>query len=106
MREIRSLGARWRGLETGSRLKSARWVRGGGGWKRAHGSVSEALPEETGSQQIGGTYGAPRQSSTLQHDGGPRCGPHIHGSNRRHRQVIPGAGLLTRRAFPNLRAPE
>src|SRR5260370_14932415 len=33
---------------------------------RAHGSVSEALPEETGSQQIGGTYGAPRQSSTLQ----------------------------------------
>jgi len=24
----------------------------------------------------------------FQHDGGPRCGPHIHGSNRRHRQVI------------------
>jgi len=46
-------------------------VRGGGGWKRAHGLASEALPEETGSQQIGGTYGAPRQSSTL-HGGGHR----------------------------------
>ena len=41
-------------------------MRGGGGWKRAYGSASEALPEETGSQQIGGTYGVPRQSSTLQ----------------------------------------
>ena len=40
-------------------------MRGGGGWKRVHGSAREALPEETGSQQIGGTYGAPRQSSTL-----------------------------------------
>jgi hypothetical protein len=45
VREICTLGARRRGLETGSR------------------AVSEALP--SGSQRIGGTYGAPRQSSTL-----------------------------------------
>jgi hypothetical protein len=48
VREIRSLRSKWRGLETGLRF------------------ASEALPEETGSQQIGGTYGVPRQSSTLQ----------------------------------------
>jgi hypothetical protein len=40
------------------------------------------------------------------HEGGPRCSPYIHGSNRRHRQVIPGVGRLNRGAFPNLRAPE
>jgi hypothetical protein len=39
-------------------------VRCGGGWKRTHGSASEALPAETGSKQIGRAYGAPRQSST------------------------------------------
>jgi len=37
-----------------------------GAGKRTYGSVSEALPEETGSKRIGRTYGAPRQSSTLQ----------------------------------------
>src|SRR6266481_2085837 len=46
--------------------KSACSVRRGGGWKRVYGSASEALPEETGSKQLGWTYGAPRQSSTLQ----------------------------------------
>ena len=46
--------------------KSACSVRRGGGWKRVYGSFSEALPEETGSKQLGWTYGAPRQSSTLQ----------------------------------------
>src|SRR6266446_6710509 len=45
--------------------KSACSVRRGGGWKRVYGSASEALPEETGSKQLGWTYGAPRQSSTL-----------------------------------------
>ena len=29
--------------------KAARWVRSGGGWKPAHGSDTEALPTETGS---------------------------------------------------------
>jgi hypothetical protein len=29
--------------------KTACSVRGGGGWKRAHGQAREALPEETGS---------------------------------------------------------
>jgi hypothetical protein len=45
--EMGTLGLTWRGLETG------------------YGSASEALPEETGSQRIGRTYGAWRQSSTL-----------------------------------------
>src|SRR5260370_30559928 len=65
------------GLETSHKLcresgrraecwKSACSVRRGGGWKRVYGSASEALPEETGSQQLGWTYGAPRHSSTLQ----------------------------------------
>jgi hypothetical protein len=44
--------------------KSARWVRCGGGWKRIYGLAIEALPEETGSKQIGLTFEIPRQSST------------------------------------------
>src|SRR6202167_2360613 len=44
--------------------KSARWVRCGGGWKRVHGGAIEALPEETGSNKLGQTFGTPRQSST------------------------------------------
>src|SRR6266446_159709 len=48
--------------------KSACSVRRGGGWKRVYGSASEALPEETGSKQLGWTYGAPRQSSTLRRE--------------------------------------
>src|ERR1022692_4664316 len=51
--------------------KSARWVRCGGGWRRIHGLASEALPEETGSKQIGLTFGTPRQSSTR-----PACDTH------------------------------
>src|SRR5450631_4516706 len=57
--------------------KSACSVRRGGGWKRVYGSVSEALPEETGSKRLGWTYGAPRQSSTLQ------AGPSEHRASPR-----------------------
>jgi hypothetical protein len=46
VREICTLGAMWRGLETGLRL------------------AIEALPEETGRNKLGLTYGTPRQSST------------------------------------------
>ena len=45
--EIGTLGVMWRGLET------------------AYGPAREALPEETGSQRIGRTFGVPRQSPTL-----------------------------------------
>jgi hypothetical protein len=41
-------------------------VRGGGGWRRVYGLAIEALPEETGSNKLGLTFGIPRQSSTLQ----------------------------------------
>ena len=47
MREIRTLRAMRRGLET------------------AYGTATEALPKETGSQQLGRAYGEKRQSSTL-----------------------------------------
>ena len=47
MREIRTLRAMWRGLET------------------AYGTAIEALPTETGSPRLGWAYGAKRQSSTL-----------------------------------------
>jgi hypothetical protein len=47
VREIRTLRAMRRGLET------------------AYGAASEALPKETGSQRLGCTYGDQRQSSTL-----------------------------------------
>jgi hypothetical protein len=46
VREIRTLGAMWRGLETDSRFGI------------------EALPTETGSNKLGQTFGTPRQSST------------------------------------------
>src|SRR5260370_37286741 len=42
---------------------------GCGGWKRTHGLAIEALPEETGSNRLGPTFGIPRQSSTR-----PACG--------------------------------
>jgi hypothetical protein len=42
-------------------------VRCGGGWKRFHGGAIEALPEETGSNKLGQTFGTPRQSSTRPH---------------------------------------
>jgi hypothetical protein len=47
VREIRTLRAMRRGLET------------------AYGAATEALPKETGSQRLGRPYGAKRQSSTL-----------------------------------------
>jgi len=47
VREIRTLRAMWRGLET------------------AYGTAIEALPTETGSPRLGWVYGAKRQSSTL-----------------------------------------
>ena len=47
MREIRTLRAMRRGLET------------------AYGTATEALPKETGSHPLGRAYGDKRQSSTL-----------------------------------------
>src|SRR5437660_9301763 len=54
--------------------KSARWVRCGGGWKRIYGSAIEALPEETGRNTLGLTFGTPRQSSTRPASGQPTAG--------------------------------
>ena len=50
MREIRTLGAMWRGLETGSRF-GYRGTPGGNG------------PGGNGEQRLGPTFGIPRQSS-------------------------------------------
>src|SRR5450755_5075053 len=63
--------------------KSACSVRRGGGWKRVYGSVSEALPEETGSKRLGWTFGTPRQSSTLQAEPGTMA----EGPNEKERLV-------------------